>query len=294
MDDRVYSQKEMSTILERVAELQAEQSNDVDQAGLTLTELEIAAAEAGLDPKLLHRAVAEYEMDNVLDGPRQSDTSATHIFENRWIHGEIDDEAWEDLVFELRHRFDSDTGKALGMPMYGLSTTESIGRAREWKHISPLGVETRLLLRSWQSGTRISISQKVGIASTTAESIMYGSILTIFVTLIAAAISKSAIVATLVTLATLMSVIPLIYMADKAWRNKKHGQLQKLADASVTILNANQARGASSGPAHLASGARADTSDSLLGEIDTFGKDAETVKSDLQRRDSGPRVSDGQ
>ena len=56
-DQRVYSDEEFALILRKAAELASRaESHDASSAGLTLTEMKSAAAQAGLDPALVERA----------------------------------------------------------------------------------------------------------------------------------------------------------------------------------------------------------------------------------------------
>ena len=62
MSERTYSEDEMAALLERAAELQAHTARTNERsAGLTLTELEAIAEEAGLNPEHLRQAASEME-----------------------------------------------------------------------------------------------------------------------------------------------------------------------------------------------------------------------------------------
>ena len=85
--DRLFSEKEISTILERAADLQQTEDPSRTQ-GLSLTELQQIAAGAGIDPKHVAAAVAELTIsdDNVVNfwgGPATLTITRT-------IPGEID------------------------------------------------------------------------------------------------------------------------------------------------------------------------------------------------------------
>ena len=57
-DQRVYSDEEFALILRKAAELASRgESPAASQAGLTLTEMKSAAAQASLDPALVERAM---------------------------------------------------------------------------------------------------------------------------------------------------------------------------------------------------------------------------------------------
>ena len=117
MPDRIYTEQEVAALLERAAELQAQAARrNEHRPGLSLAELEDVAAEAGLDPSLLRQAAGELDEPGrpLLD--RSAGTTATHVSVERRVPGTFTPEAWEDVVAELRHRFDTDMGKMWGMP----------------------------------------------------------------------------------------------------------------------------------------------------------------------------------
>lgn len=78
--NRVYSEQEASEILQKAAKMQEAEGGGPDYTpGITLDELVRIAAEAGIDPKVLERAIAEgntpkekakwpFEIERVLDG----------------------------------------------------------------------------------------------------------------------------------------------------------------------------------------------------------------------------------
>ena len=240
MSDRVYTEEEVRALLERAAELQAQTARQAgDRPGLTLEELQTIASDAGLDPALLRRAAAE------LDEPGRSllesstGTSATHVFVERWVPGPLVPETWEDMVAELRHRFDTDLGRMMGMPGYGVSSTEQIGRTVEWKHTSLSGVETRVMVRERDGGTRIRLSQRVGWASATAESATYGALLAFFGGMLGIPVTESLGGGVAAFLAVLLVAFPLILMADRAWRRKKHRELEELGDRLAALAEAS-------------------------------------------------------
>ena len=61
--NRIYNEEEIASLLERTAQLQADDAtaDKLSSQGLSLSELEGIASEAGLDPEYLHRAAIEIE-----------------------------------------------------------------------------------------------------------------------------------------------------------------------------------------------------------------------------------------
>ena len=182
----------MAAMLKRAAKLQANAAKNADnQSGLTLSELEVIAAEAGLDPIHLRQAAAEMYDPGVSISSRKNSTSAAHNYVDQWIVSELTDEAWEEVVAELQHRYDSDMGQMMGMPGYGKGQASQIGRTRAWKHMSMSGIETRVIAQPRGESIQLKLSQRVGWASTMAESITYGGIIASFAALISGAATKS-------------------------------------------------------------------------------------------------------
>ena len=93
-DQRVYDDKEFALVLRKAAELASRtESPSRGSAGLTLTEMKAAAAQAGLDPALVERAAQLLAananaslFERVMGGPLQYDCMArfsTRLDENR-------------------------------------------------------------------------------------------------------------------------------------------------------------------------------------------------------------------
>lgn len=238
MKKRTYTEDEVAALLERAAELQAQVARRKDHApGLTLSELETIATEAGLDPTLLRQAAAELEEPGPTLFDASTGTTATQIIEERWVPGPLTQDAWEEIVVELRQRFDTSTGASMGMPMYGVSTTEQIGRTVEWKHLSMSGVETRVMIRPRGNGVRIRASQRVGWGSPMAESFTYGGFLAAFTAGIIGMATTSVAIGIAAFLGLALALVPLILVLDRAWRQKKHRQLDALADRLAELAH---------------------------------------------------------
>ena len=240
MKDRTFTEEEIASLLERAAELQAEAARNAHpKPGLTLPELEVVARESGIDPMLIRQAAIEMDGRGRPSQMLAKDKTATHLIVERVIPGSLSPETWEDIVMELRHRFDTDMGKMMGMPEYGLSRTEQIGRSVEWKHMSMSGIETSLLIRPRGEQMYLRLSQRVGWAGTLAESISLGFLASFIIATVTGAIMDSGGLGVGVLLLSLVATIPLIYWADKSWRQKKHNQLDALADRVSTLLLLN-------------------------------------------------------
>ena len=236
--NRTYTEKEIAKLLERTAQLQADDVRDEQPStsGLSLSELETIASEAGLDPEYLHRAALEIESTGKKGFQNRT---ATHIHTQRFLSQELTEDVWEELVFELRRSFASNSSIDMtGLGSFGNGVVEQIGRSREWRHTSPMGVHTSVLLRPYKEGTRIEMSQKVGAGSPKSEAIGYGFLLSILPAFILAVIfGKSLLVGAASFTAFMAMLVPLVYLLDMRWRDKKLANLESVAERLVEFAN---------------------------------------------------------
>lgn len=250
MAERTYSEDEMTAMLELASKLQAKAAKNAEsRAGLTLPELETIAAEAGLDPIHLRQAATQLFNQKMAISHGKSSTSASHNYVDQWVVAELNDESWEEVVSELRHRYDSDLGYMMGASMegssagvqgYGRGVESSVGRSRQWKHMSMSGIETRVIVQPRGESLQVKLSQRVGWGGTTAESVTYGLILALLGAGIAGAVGEAILPAILTFIAAMAVFVPLIAYADKAWRKKKHRELEELGNRLGQILAIHQ------------------------------------------------------
>ena len=100
---RRYSDQEVSLILRRAAELQADQPGAA--GGTSLAELEDVAREAGLDPALVRRAAADLAVAAPARAPSRFLGAATKLHAERVVDGELSMDDVEVLVEEVRRTF---------------------------------------------------------------------------------------------------------------------------------------------------------------------------------------------
>ena len=154
MPDRTYSTDEIAAIIERAAERQRRAPEPSAPTGLTLEEIERAAAEAGLDAALVREAAAEFDAGGLA---LASGSTATSVAE-RWIDAPASAEGWNDTVDQLRVRFGAAT-PAFGAP----DGPRSVGSGWEWTHqgmsglrrtvsVSPRGDRTRVRVVTVDAG----------------------------------------------------------------------------------------------------------------------------------------------
>lgn len=96
---RVYDEREIGRILKRATELQHAEPSAPSASGVTLSELEEIAAEAGIDPKYLRRAALEVE-----SGARDPSFWASVVGDEILLHravtlpGELSEDGFERIV----------------------------------------------------------------------------------------------------------------------------------------------------------------------------------------------------
>ncbi len=117
----LYTDKDVSTILKRAAELQA-RTQGTAATGLTLEELQSIARDVGVDPQFVAQAAREAAHAP----PADDDTfyfwgAPGRAQTDRVLPGEMTDDLWETIVREARRTF--------GQP----GETSEVGRTREWR-----------------------------------------------------------------------------------------------------------------------------------------------------------------
>ena len=115
---RIYTDKEISAVLKRAAELQRTQGPKAT-SGLSLDELEQVAAEVGIDPDFVKTAALELEEGRTEKGYHVWG-APTSLELERIVEGEMTDAKWEEAVGEIRRIFGA-AGEA-----------GQLGRTREW------------------------------------------------------------------------------------------------------------------------------------------------------------------
>jgi hypothetical protein len=291
---RVFSEAEIGQILQRAAERQAEATQAVPHAGLTLAELEALAAESGLDAAHVRAAAAEIAPT----APAERSRSATHVFVERTLDAPLTDDGWDDVVAELRNRF----GKA-GMAAFSPGAAPSgdvavVGKNREWTHTDGLGVETRVLATDRGGAARLRLSQRVGMMSEVGDALLVGVGMGFLPALLLAGLLPGP--KPLVTGAVIALFVVLVWWADVAWRKAMHDRLEALSGDLAALLAAHAAEPAAAltaekspaldaSPNAVAPAAPTPMPAAPL-SLDALGEAPEAVPSSPQRNLSGSRT----
>jgi hypothetical protein len=101
--DRVYDEREIGRILKRATELQHAEPSAPSASGVTLTELEEIAAEAGIDPTYLRRAALDID-SGATDRSFWATVVGEDILLNRAVTlpGELSDDGFERIVATIQ------------------------------------------------------------------------------------------------------------------------------------------------------------------------------------------------
>ena len=120
LPSRRYNEKEVADIIKRASELQQLESTAESTAGMSLTELEQVAREAGLDPSLVRRAATDLDTRVSDRKPSTFMGAPTHLMLERTIDGEVPAEEYEALVLEIQRELD------------GVGQASTLGRSLVW------------------------------------------------------------------------------------------------------------------------------------------------------------------
>lgn len=152
---RRYSEKEVSRLLKRATELQRNVGVSPAARGLTLGELEDAAAEAGLDPALLRQAAAELDMGSLPEagsglGTRLAGAPLRTLIE-RSLSGEVPTSAFASMVPLIQMAADS-PGQA-----------SQVGNTMTWQSQNPASPRSlQILVTAHGGNTLIRIEERYG------------------------------------------------------------------------------------------------------------------------------------
>lgn len=245
MPHRTYSEEEVAELFRRTAELQAGRDKgrgDTGGAGLTLPELEAIAAGSGLDPAMLRTAAAELDRPGLR--AKTTRVSASEIATERFVPHSLDDETREDLIAELRHRFDSsaDVWGMWGMGPGEKTTVQTIGRSIEWQHTNPWsGTQTRGLIQPRGEGVRVRVTRSNVYGGATAWSPVYAPLLALALGFLAAPITGSWVVGVVVGLLALAVLVPLSTLLSRQATERHRREIEHLADDIAEHLAAHAA-----------------------------------------------------
>lgn len=170
MSQRTYSEEEVTRLIRRAVELEAERSVNKEggrHTGLTLADLEEIAAESGIDPELIKRAATELDRNSSQPDDKTGSAKVTsnEIFCERWIDEQPGDQVLKELVTELNHRFgtsdDLNWWQKLWNDYAGKAKTRETAQSLEWEYLNDGETETtRVLFQKRGERFRIRVSKR--------------------------------------------------------------------------------------------------------------------------------------
>jgi len=129
LSSRRYNEKEVADIIKRASELQQVESTAESTSGMSLTELEQVAREAGLDPALVRRAATDLDTRVTDQNPSPFIGAPTNLALERTIDGEVPVDEYETLVLEIQRELGG-VGQASMLGRSLVWTTQGTGRRR--------------------------------------------------------------------------------------------------------------------------------------------------------------------
>jgi hypothetical protein len=239
MGERTFSEEQIQSLLNRATQLHMQ--DEGDKPGLTLKDLEHIAADTGVPPQYLREAL--HEADNHVSVRDVSGHTKTHVYVDQVIPGELTDDEWEQVVLRLRKEWSNDMGEAYGMgAIYGRGVTEELGKTREWRHTTSLGVVTTVTIRSSEGKQFLNIQRRVGLSSPRMEGLAYGGLLAVLVAGMGGAMLGSPLAAVLVFAAALAVFAPSVEYLDRRWREKMLKEMRVVTgDIAGMVRNETEA-----------------------------------------------------
>ncbi|GMV06613.1 MAG: hypothetical protein AMXMBFR53_28890 [Gemmatimonadota bacterium] len=149
---RLYDEKEVGKLLKRATELQQEEgSRTLPGGGLSLTELEDIAAEAGIDPRHLRRAAAELSSGGAgPEGWERMLGERLMLVQEAVVPGELDGEGFERVVAAIQR-----TAREHGQP-------NLLGRTLTWQAETASKTRTiQVTVTSRQGETHIRAEERL-------------------------------------------------------------------------------------------------------------------------------------
>lgn len=120
LSSRRYNEKEVADIIKRASEMQQVESTAESTTGMSLSELEQVAREAGLDPSLVRRAASDLDTRVSDRKPSAFIGAPTNLVLERTIDGEVPVDEYETIVLEIQ--------RELG----GVGQVSTLGRSLVW------------------------------------------------------------------------------------------------------------------------------------------------------------------
>ena len=140
---RLYTEKEISTILKRAGERQAEQGEKETQ-GLSLEEIQHIAGEVGLDPAIVASVASELEMKLGNEKDKSKLGLPSRVETERVLPGTVSEDQWPEIVAGIEN--------ALGV----IGASGQVGKMLEWTYTSKL-VQYKVTFTPVEGQTKVRV-----------------------------------------------------------------------------------------------------------------------------------------
>lgn len=172
MKNRLYSEEEISLLIKRAVELEAERSVSREKSsrkGLSITELEQIAAESGIDPELIQIAAKELDSSTTTEETFNSEKAkvkSEEIVSERWLSVGLEPRNFDDMITELNHKYgtsDKDVNwwDDLWNSYHGKAKVRKSSNSLEWQYTDEFGYyTTRVLLQKRGENFRVRVSKR--------------------------------------------------------------------------------------------------------------------------------------
>ena len=168
MANRIYSEEEVSRLIRRAVELEAERSiaKEGNRTGLTIGDLEQIAAEAGIDPELIKQAATELNKSATGIKKETAKVRREEIVCEQWLHFMPDNRVLDDMITELNHKYgtsdkDITWWNRLWDDYDGKARTRKSSSSYEWEYTDEHGFfTTRVLMQKRADRFRIRVSKR--------------------------------------------------------------------------------------------------------------------------------------
>jgi len=236
---RGYDEKEIGELIQRATELHESSSGLSGESSrkLSLDEIEHIATELGISSEHLQAAAAELENRKNTDRQFNFWGGPFVVSESRVVNGDLTEEQWEDIIFELR-RFSGRTG-----------TITELGRTRQWSHTVGEDEEgirftrTQATIRTRRDHTSIEVQKRFGIVGALYPLVFIAS------TLLALAVTNAypTPLASFLSVAGILGSVGAVRFLISNWSKKYSRKISGLADKLGEILASPATQSASSG-----------------------------------------------
>ncbi|MEX0778199.1 MAG: hypothetical protein WD491_08900 [Balneolales bacterium] len=164
MAERTFTKQEISRIIKRASELETERMDENGAShnshGLTLDELSIVGADAGIDPQLVRRAAEEVASTSPTpEKAAKTGLEGKEVFVERLLDDIPADQTIDHIITDLDHRFRDSNYESWNV--HGKPKAKRNGKIIEWEHTDISGKNvTRVLMQPFGKRYRIRISKR--------------------------------------------------------------------------------------------------------------------------------------